>query len=247
MAFIRYGNYSHAEDEVAFEIQRVANFDDAGLVYSITQFWTLSGELLRGAGETQNGLRDRCVTLENAYSAQGRDLVFYLAAGNPSHHLIRSADTIGGTKVTHPVDWLNSGGAEYVSHRSYRIQLEAEVPVSTRSQLTFFREILTFEGGGPKVRSQESVKGLPRDQMVKRFTTYRATQSGEITGRYAYPSLPLPIFTAAYRPDLSRTQIMSPTPTGQTGRYRYKDFGRTYSYQFESRSPLFAEPARWGV
>jgi hypothetical protein len=245
---IRYRNYTHAEGEVAFEINQVANINpESGVADTVTHFWTLSGELLTSDGsDNQGDLTTRINALAAAYSVQGGDLVFLLDDGTPSSHLIRSNATIGGTKVKY-FDWLNSGGAEYTSHRSYRIGLEATYPLRTRSGLSYWRETLEFWGGGRKIRHQESVKGRPRPQVIKRFTVYRARQFGTIVGLYDYAPYPSPLFPQAHLPDLNRKSSDSPTPQGVIGQVRYKDFPRNYAYEFESPTPLFGLPNWWSV
>jgi hypothetical protein len=244
---IRYRNYTHDEGEVAFEINQVANLNPAnGVIDTVTHLWTLSGELLVTDGsDNQAELSTRINALAAAYSVPGGDLVFLLDDGTASSHLIRSNATIGGTKVL-SFDWLN-GPAEYSNHRSYRITLRADYAVPPNSGLTYWKETYEFSGGGPKIRHQESVRGRPRAQTIKKFTIYRARQFGTIVGQYTYPAWPSPLWPnpPILLTDLTRKSSDSPTPTGTSGRYRFKDYSRSYSYEFEGPSPLVRMPNLW--
>lgn len=247
---IRYRNHTHAPGEVAFEINQLANINpESGVADTVTHMWTLSGELLAdGGADNQADLTTRMTALAQAYSVNGGDLMFLLDSGAPSAHLIRSNATLGGTKVRY-FDWVNGGGAEYTSHRSYRIGIEAVYPLNTRSGLSYWKETIEFWGGGPKVRHQESVKGRPRPQQIKAYTTYHARQFGTIVGLYDYAPYPSPIWrgTPPHLSDLDRKSPGNPTPQGIAGAARFKDYPRSYSYEFESATPLFGIPNFWFV
>lgn len=245
---IRYRNYTHAEGEVDFEISQEAEINpENGIAETVVQRWTLMGELLVTDGsDNQAELTTRIQALERAYGVQGGDLVFLLDDGSNSAHLIRSNATIGGTHVKY-LDWLSTPGA-YANHRKYRIGLEARFPLPTRSGITYWRETVEFFGGGPKIRHQESVKGFPRPQQIKAHTVYRARQFGDIVGLYDYAPYPTPIWPSKppYLPDLTRKASGSPKPAGIQG-IQFKDYPRSYAYEFESPTSLFGLPNFWNV
>lgn len=178
-----------------------------------------------------------------AYAIQEQDLVLYNPSGSPTHHNYPTASTVGGMRVISPPSFNDPKGVELVTKASWTATLQGIFPYANPAvAVQSFEESIQFEGGGWKVGHLETKIGPPVKQTLRLQTPYRATQRGSAVGKYAYPTRPNPIWP---------TELLQPNPVityGTPKRIRsdYVDWQISWSWSFESASPLIAYPHRWG-
>ncbi|MBL8829556.1 MAG: hypothetical protein JNM18_21435 [Planctomycetaceae bacterium] len=240
---LAYGSYRHALAETGIAIQRETQFATNGVPRALRERWRIDGVL---QAESPEMLTRAIHELQHAYSRHAQDLTLYLPDGTtPTAHVILSRDTIGGVRVARPPSFPQGRGAEYSTYRSYTIELEADLPVSRETNLLLrWEEVLTFAGGGPRWVYLATLAGPPVRQQVQESTPYRATQSGRAVGLREYPTPAAPIWLAAWHQDTSTITRRLPRRVGSGAAASETDFEVTWLYQFESASPLVAQPSR---
>jgi hypothetical protein len=80
----------------------------------------------------------------------------------------------------------------------------------------------------------------PQKQKIYTYSTYSATQRGEVVGYRAYPQVPNAIFPNAL--------MKAPVIERQSPRRRgngYEEFPVSYTYEFQSATPLVGKPNVW--
>lgn len=187
--------------------------------------------------------------LTRAYSVNGEDFLVFLPTGGISERLsLRSAGSLGGVRVIQKpsIEGLENG--QYTTYLPVKISLEAEYP-STNSDilLTSFRETVNFEGGGPVHGWYRPIRGLPTKGIVRQLDTYRATQSGSAVGYLDYPRLGT---IAGAPPPIWGFQHLNANPrvsrdSAELHNGSYINWPITWSYEFESATPLFGSPNLW--
>lgn len=240
---LAYGSYRHALAEAGLSIRRETQFTANGVPTSIRERWRIDGVL---QAESPEAVTRAIHDLQTAYSRQLQDVALYLPDGTtPTAHVILSRDTIGGVRVTQPPSFPQGRGAEYSTFRSYTIELEADLPVSGEANPSLrWEEVLSFSGGGPRWVYLATLAGPPVRQQVEESTPYRATQSGRAVGLREYPTPAAPIWPSAWHQDASTITRRLPRRIGAGTAATETDFEVTWLYQFESASPLVAQPSR---
>jgi hypothetical protein len=240
---LAYGSYRHPLAEAGISIQRETLFAATGVPTATRERWWIDGVL---QAESSAGVTRAIVELQSAYSRQAQDVVLFLPDGTtPTAHTIQSRDTIGGVRVTRPPSFPQGRGAEYSTYRSYTIELEADIPVTRDANLLlYWEEVLSFSGGGPRWVYLATLAGPPVRQQVQESTPFRATQSGRAVGFRDYPTPAAPIWLAAWHQDASTITRRLPKRTGSGAATTETEFEVTWQYQFESASPLVAQPNR---
>jgi len=192
--YLRYGSYTHAQNEPAVQIARRAVFSPRGFRQAIRETWRIVGVL---HAADQPGLTLAIADLRSAYSGNGCDLGLYLDDGaTPTDHVMASAAALGGTRVT-ALEFPSGTGAEYSTFRSYSIAVEGDFP-DTSNNLLDFSETISFEGtGGPRIVFLDTLEGLPQPQLAQQRTTCRARQAGRAVGMAGYPPVAAPIWPGA--------------------------------------------------
>jgi len=235
--FLKYGTYTHAQGEAEVSISRAELRTGTDQVYGYTERWTINGQLI---GTSATNIDSQVESLEAAYAINERDLIFLLPDGStPSELGLLTASCAGGTRVAMPPSYPSNRGAAYVTFLPYQIVVEGDV-ITDVTVTSEFHETLTFSGGGAVYGHLETLASAPVKQLLRRKSIYRATQAGRAVGKFAYPSVPNPIWPGAL--------IAAPTITRKNPRRRggadYEDFETTWQYQFESRVPLSGNPNR---
>jgi hypothetical protein len=134
------------------------------------------------------------------------------------------------------LDYPEGDGAEYTTYRTYNISLEAEY--LTQLGVESYTETYDFSGGGEAWVMVETITGPPLRQTVRQQTPYRCTQSGSSVGGGARPSPPPPAFPSVEH--VNERRITYGTPQFlRNGNIQYP---LSWSYSFESATPLFALP-----
>jgi hypothetical protein len=241
--YLKYGNYQHASGEAAVAISKTAVFTEAGIARGIRERWTINGRL---HAADQASLSAALDALQAAYRLQAQDVGFYFDSGQPSNHVIRSAQTNGGVRVVGPPSFPEGQGAEYSTFRSYIITLEAEW-LQFDAGLLAWNETLDFTGGGPQFVFLEPITGLPQKQLLKQCTTFKVTQSGEATGYLGYPTAAPPLWPDAEHIDKRRLDYELPKRKGPPGSPTYTEYRITWNYSFEDAGPLVGTPTPWPI
>src|SRR5260370_18125202 len=178
--FLKYGSYTHAQNEPAVQIAKRAVVWAGGYRQAVRETWRIVGVLHAAAPAA---LTAAIAGLRSAYNVNGLDLGLYLDDQTTlTDHVLSSGASLGGTRVT-ALDFPTGSGAEYSTFRSYSITVEANFPDASNNLLDF-SETLSFDGtGGPRVIFLDTLEGLPQPQLAQQRTTYRAREQGRATGR----------------------------------------------------------------
>ena len=232
---LRYGSYTHDQNECAVVISKRAQFSPRGDRQSVRETWHVTG--IKQAA-SQGALTAALAALRAAYGQNGFDVGLYLDDGvTLTDHAMASAATLGGVRVLE-LDFPHGDGAEYSTFRTYRLVLEADFPDSA-GLLLEYDEALHFEGtGGPRRVFLEVLEGLPQEQIGTQASTYRVTQSGRAVGHGTYPLPAAPIWPAAELVDRRRVTLRTP----QRFAGPWARFPVEWKYVFESISPLAGTP-----
>lgn len=235
---LRYGSYTHANDEVRFVVNRKTRRGDDGDRDAIVLALDISGRLLAANSTALLALRD---ALEAAYEQDYQDVEWSYDSGVTAFSL-RNADTLEGIRVVDAPSYDGDAGAEWGTQLSYSITLEAEIPYRLAGAQggapVEFEETIQFSGGGPVRVVLDCLDDLPEEQVVQMHSAYRATQSGSLVSRSnKNPTPPPPIW-----PDkLER----APTITRVSPQKRDRFYGVQWQYTFASATPLIGRPHEW--
>lgn len=241
---IQYGSYAHDPGEIQLSVSREAVFNDAEVPYAVRERWDMDGMLV---GDSQSDIDRKVRDLTAAYSQDGLDLSLKLSAGGDTHLRLKSTECIGGTRVTQPPSFPSNSDAAYVTFLPYAVSVEGLVALAgTSSYLVSFQETIARSGGGPRYGMIEPLTGMPIRQLLKRNTIYRATQRGSATGLYTYPSVPLPLWPAALK-EAPKVERVGPRVRGTGATSTYTHYTVSWSYEFESATPLIGNPHSWGT
>jgi hypothetical protein len=239
--YLKYGNYSHANNEVGYTITSQALKSQGGYYYANKVHWACHGALLGTLNNltTQAQITAAIQDLVNAYSNDGYDLVHYLDDGvTPTAHSLISSNCIGGTRVVQPPSFPMQGGEYQVGYgRTYEFAIEGEVAITDQNVTISYSESLKFVGtGGPITVFIPVAQGPWVQQQTSQRSTYRVVQSGKAVGLYGTPILPAPIWPAAELVQLRDVSIESPQ------RYGAFNWPLSWSYTFESNGILLGTP-----
>jgi len=234
---LRYGNYSHDDCEAKIAIQRRSSLTRANVPFSYTEQWAI--ELLV-VGDDVTDVTTKLLAIEAAYKIRGVDCRLLTSAGGATAHKMLHADTIGGVRVVSLPSYPTGEGAEYTTYRTVTIVLEADFPINPGDPGTQFldwQETVETFGGGPLLGYTAPINGVPVRQTIRQRTTFKATQSGSAVGYLGYPAIPGPLFPGALmeNPRITRS---APRRNGTSA----QEFPVSWSYVFESPSPLFGTP-----
>ena len=161
--YLKYGNYRHADNEVAVTIAKEGLFTQAGMPRGVRERWNLQGRL-HAADQAGAGAAHRCAVCRLQHSGPGPGVL-------PGHRRAReprdsfSAATNGGVRVVSPPSFPEGKGAEYSTFRSYTIALEAEL-LDPNATVLNWNETVSFSGGGPQFGFFEPIDGLPQKQLL---------------------------------------------------------------------------------
>ena len=236
--YCTYGNYTHDANEVSLLSQQTrTKYSARGRKESTLKTISLQADLIPAA-VTQAAIKAAIQELEAAYSVNGLDWALYHDDGTISAHFLTSANSIGGVRVM-DIGYPDGDGSQYATWRKATITLEAEYPGG--DNLLQFQETLRFSGnGGRRERCIETANGPPQRQVLNQRTIARATQSGSAIGLLSEPQFPPPIWPQLELYDLREVTRVGPQFDGRA----FRNWGVSWSYQFESTQPLFGEPHR---
>ena len=232
---LRYGSYSHSAGETEIAISKTAVVAATGVREGYVERWAIRGRL---SGLTVSDLSAAVQALESAHSADGQDLLLYLADGTTaSAHGLRSGETLSGVQVR-SLSYPDGRGAEYATYRTYEVVYAAEVSATTNPGLIAWNETLAFTGGGPRFEFITCLNGPPVRVVVAEQTPFRCVQSGSALGYGTWPTYSTPLFPQHEHRDRRRQDKSTPQYHG-SGRARYPI---RWSYDFEAATALFGSP-----
>jgi hypothetical protein len=239
-----YGAYGFPVDgvQIGSRIQNVLN--SAGIAVTRKAFVDVTGDLLVtvGAANPQIDLTAQANLLIAALSVNYQNLIFKTDDGFVSDIALLNANSLSGVIVVDGPRFPGQRGTgEYATRRAFTFSLMAEYVITpARTALVSFSEALDFSGGLPMYVMCRAITTLPQRQQTYQFTEYTCTQTGQAVGLLAYPTVPGPMFPQFLK-EAPRIKRASPDRTGAT----YRNYGVTWSYTFESATPLVGVPTLW--
>lgn len=237
----KYGNYSHDDNEVWFDVDFRTIYSDVGVKQNIRGTWIVYGVK---KGEDASDLTDKLEALETAYSIQGADIGFYDNSGTLTRHFMLSAVSTDGVQVESfkylPGNGRHWGsGTEYVNMRSYRIILTANLIDCPLNVVSWRERIVGIGTGGPKFIYKGALTGPPQKQIIQQQTSFQAIQEGSGIGYFEYPFVATPF--APQHEHLGRRRVSLYTP--KFGAVRNSLYRVDWSYFFESSTALVGSPS----
>lgn len=182
----------------------------------------------------------KMLAVESALAAGPRDLVFQNDNGSPSANSVLTADTLSGVRCVSGPHWSDRAGAQFQTWRAYAAEFEWEKCFAgTETLLIDFAETVVTAGGTPVLAELVPINAPAVVQLAAPQTAYRAVQQGRSVGYRARPNPPPPLWPAA----LHARQVG--TSSGERVGANYKNFVRTWRYDFVSETPLAGGPNEW--
>jgi hypothetical protein len=236
---LKYGSYTHSQNEVALTITREPLRSQGGVYYAYKERWNCKGVLLGFTNQAQ--ITSAINALQAAYSVDGGDLVFYLDDGvTRTAHALVAASCYGGTRVVQAPSFPDTyGTGEYQPSvgRSYSFAVEGETAIGGGNVTLQFTETLTCKGtGGPLWVYIPVAQGQWVRQQVSQQSTYTVTQKGQAVGLNGVLVPPDPIWPDAEKQEQRMIEYGSPQ------RYGVLQFPLSWSYTFESTGALTGTP-----
>lgn len=231
--FFRYGSYQHASGEVALaSIRKLPAYATSGFRVGTRVLWTIEGALHAANAAALT----TAINLLEAYYVPGPfDAGLFEDSGAATAHYIPAGSTLGGwkTEILYP----DGRGAEYALYRKYSINLECTLN-EAESQLMEFQERYEYGGGGPKHAVLETLYESAVRQQTVASAKWTASQTGSALGWLARPTPPPALFPNAL---VESPRIVRESPRS-FNRGRPTEWPVSWSYQFESPTPLIGEP-----
>ena len=235
---LKYGNYLHANGEVALNITKSTIFGPDQIPQSIQESWIIEGKLLPTETQSVNSL---VAGLSDAYSYDGLDLALLDVDGSSTSLYLNSRDCTGGTQVTMHPSFPTSRDAALITNMPYKIVVRGSIPIISSGRngyIVSWRETVQRSGGGPKFAFTETLYGRPIPQRLRRYTTFHTTQVGSAVGRFSYPIIPPPIWPSAL---VEAPNIIELSPK-RRAQGDYENYEVQWRYRFESAIPLIGGP-----
>lgn len=181
----------------------------------------------------------KMAAIDTALAQQPRDLLFLNDNGSPSANSVTTGSTLSGVRCT-GWQWSDKPGAQFQTWRQYSAEFEWETCFAGAAALLIdFAETVVTSGGTPVLAELVPINAPAVVQLAAPQTAYRAVQQGRAVGYLARPPAPPPIWPAA----LHAQQVG--TASGERVGVNYKDFVRTWRYDFVSETPLVGLPNEW--
>lgn len=166
-----YGSYQHEAGDAEVIITKEGLVSDLGVQYAVRERWDVNGRL-HAANTT--AVNSAVSALMDAYSSNYQDIYI-----NGSSHIMRSSDTINGTRVVVPPSFPEGSGGENSTYRSYALSVEGDFAYVGQTVLLSWMETISFHGtGGPVWNFLECLNGPPQAQILQQQSVVRCKQSG---------------------------------------------------------------------
>lgn len=248
--FVQYGSFKHPPAFVQYNyrldpILNEAEFAISQKAHVDLDVWLLSHKT--NTLDAQADLAAQFTALQAAYAVSGKDLLLVQDNGQQSPLSLINSKALGGVRVIQQPAVPQNSGASGATYFRCTITLEAEFPFSVAAgSLWSFHESLDFRGfGGPRIGALEPLIGTPIIQTLRQQTPVFITQSGEVVGYLAAPSLPSPAFPALLNSPECTLGKVSARAIGRGKDRDFKLFARRYSYAMISPVPITGEPNEW--
>ena len=234
---LSWGSYSWDADSVTIgkRINLILDAAQRPLIYDVN--YDVAGELLE---TSQSAFTTAIDAMKSALQTPYQDFVFKQDDNADSSWVLRSVNTLTGTRVTN-VEFPPGRGAIYATHQPFSFTISAQIYASPLVRpLREFRESLTFFGGGPLRTAMPALRGLPQEQTIYQRTAFEAVQEGQAVG-FNHRPLPAPAIWPAKLKQAGRIQRGSPELLGNV----FRDFAVTWQYEYVSSTPLVGFPNQW--
>lgn len=220
---LRYGNYTHEDNECVVTINRDATIGQDGKPVFITERWDVVGTYF---GSSVAVITSGLKAIEKAYEKQGKDISILTPTGGATAHKMRSSETTQGTRVVRPVSYPNGAGAEYAILRTYSLSVEGVFVAEGREPLLTWREGISQVGSGRgRWTYQFPIWGEPQKQGLSQYSPVTIVQSGQATALNVHPTPPAPLWPENEVPERHSIDLVTP----QMGAV---EFLTTWSYTF---------------
>ena len=230
---LKYGTYSHSDNECTVVIDVNATYNELGNVSGYVEQWSIQA-IVQAA--TAAAVTTAYEAMRTAYSTNGLDMVLYDSDGSTIRHVMSNNGSRKGLQITQ-FGYPQGQGAEGSTFRTVsitaRTEYERDLGLYSRS------ERYEFNGGGSQFALIPTLIGPPIKQQIRQQTPYRCIQSGSAIGLGAYPSFPPPAFPDDEHTEMRVTAKDSPREIGPRGNRMYPI---SWQYFFESASPMFGSP-----
>lgn len=237
-----YGSYTHAAGLAGYTHEREPSWNDAWQRESRKHRVTING-VVQVPNDTADADQYRVLAglvaeMEAAYSVDGRDFTVTLPDGTVALRL-RSADMIGGLRVTKEPSYPVGTGIEWVRMRTFTVVIESEEFVEigggSGSADVSFSESVRFQGNGARdVVIMVPMEGDPEEIEVSQRTMCMAFQEGRAARRRGAAVAPPPLWPAQ---EIGKLRQITPvSPQAVSGGQRLSEI--SWSYTFQSPFPF---------
>lgn len=238
---LQFGNYRHALNECAVNIEQNGNFSPDRIYLGNTIRWTISGQLF---ADTPALLTAAGQALLAAYApGTPQDATIFLDDGTTqSLYQLLNVGSIGGVRIIQGPSFPYESGA-YTTFLPYAIILEAEYPnLGAEAGIIQWQETITIMGGQPRWVIRETLNGPPIRQQTHQQTKVSAVQTGSALGYFNWPNPPPPIWPNDFHADRSPWIRGAPQTMGFGIGQTYVQFPIFWNYEFESINQLAGLP-----
>jgi hypothetical protein len=189
--YLRWGNYTHAQNECSVVISRTVQRGSDGQPLTLIERWDVQGQI---HADSQALLTAAIKSLEAVYETGGKDLSLLTDSNGTTAHRLTSADSINGTQVIQQPSYPVGRGAEYTTFRNYTLAVEASYAINDDPILEFQEAVSISGTGGPRWGYLLPISGAPIAQQFTTASIVTAQQSGFAVGDGVYVSPPSPIW-----------------------------------------------------
>jgi hypothetical protein len=237
--WVRYGNYTFNENGCALRSStRIITAPETGRPLRYLTRCSIEGWL---EGDSQAELSLEEAALRLALLRPYQDLRLLTDSGATTSVSLINAQSISGVRVL-AFDFPGDTGAEFATLRRFTAEVEAEFLIpGTENVVLSFTEQLSFTGnGGPDVVLRVPINTPDIvEQEVSPATAFYAVQSGQAVGHTRRPEPNPPKFPAAKQ--IGKQQQISEFGPKRVGQ-GFVEFGVSWTYYFQSASPLVEHP-----
>lgn len=239
--YFRIGTKTFSAGEVGIRRIAARALRRNGITYGTETVWDLFGMT---HADNATALTLELAAVEAAFRQQGVDAGFYEDNGTPTQHRLQGSQLAGGLMVE-PVSYEAGVGAEYTTYRNWTVSLLGRTRDAS-VQVVEWEESLTFIGGGPEYAFLPCIDAPPVKQLVKQYTTFKAIQSGRALGLLQYIPPAAPLWGTVHEHQHLRQLLYGlPDRIGKPGQAEFENFPTTWTYYFESVTPLVGSPTSW--
>ena len=227
--FVRYGAFTHEANLTSvntFE-NKVRNPDGHGK-FLINKRLSIAGAV---KGTSEADLKAKIQTIEAAYAIefQSGGLV-HSDGATLSAHWLDNPSSYGGVRVN-GINWGGTSKAEYVTFRSFTIELEADYTIALNTVISQTETVEILGTGGPRKGYVELLNAVAQSQIINAATLTRAVQSGSAVWTFGTHTIPDPIWPTLE--DVDRRSLGRVTVDLNTSR-----FSRSWQYFFTNNGPF---------